>query len=153
MNVSKVTSFVSKSLRRYALQPARLLCPWDSVGKNTGMGCHDLLQGIFPTQGLNPCLLSLLHWQASSLPTEPTGNPVYVYIHMYIYMCVYTHTHTLEYYSAFKKKEILPFSTIWINQKGIMLSEISQTNTVRCQLYVNLRKLNSQKQIRMVAKG
>ena len=36
------------------LQPARLLCPWDLPGKNTGVGCHSLLQGIFPTQGLNP---------------------------------------------------------------------------------------------------
>ena len=34
------------------LQPARLRCPWDSPG-NTGMGCHALLQGIFPTQGPN----------------------------------------------------------------------------------------------------
>ena len=32
----------------------RLLCPWDSPGKNTRVGCHALLQGIFPTQGLNP---------------------------------------------------------------------------------------------------
>ena len=37
--------------------PTRLLCPWDSPGKNTGVGCHALLQGIFPTQGLNPHLL------------------------------------------------------------------------------------------------
>ena len=37
--------------------PARLLCPWDSPGKNTGVGCHFLLQGIFPTQGLNSGLL------------------------------------------------------------------------------------------------
>ena len=34
-------------------------------GKNTGVGCHFLLQGIFPTQALNP---HLLHWQAASLP-------------------------------------------------------------------------------------
>ena len=33
--------------------PARLLCPWDSPGKITGVGCHALLQGIFLTQGLN----------------------------------------------------------------------------------------------------
>ena len=32
------------------------------------MGCHALLQGIFPTQGSNPCLLHLLNWQAGSLP-------------------------------------------------------------------------------------
>ena len=33
------------------------LCPWDSLGRNTGVGCHALLQGIFPTQGSNPGLL------------------------------------------------------------------------------------------------
>ena len=43
-------------------EPARLLCPWDSPGKNTGVGCHFLLQGIFPTQRLNLCFLSLPHW-------------------------------------------------------------------------------------------
>ena len=40
------------------------LCPWDSADKNTGVGCHALLQGILPTQGLNLCLFCLLHWQA-----------------------------------------------------------------------------------------
>ena len=55
--------------------PARLLCPWDSPGKNTGVGCHFLLQRIFPTQGSNPCLLRLLHWQAGSLPLVPPGKP------------------------------------------------------------------------------
>ena len=37
--------------------PARLLCQWDSPGKNTGMGCHFLLQGIFPMQESNQHLL------------------------------------------------------------------------------------------------
>ena len=36
--------------------PTRLLCPWDFPGKNTGVGCHFLLQEIFPIQGLNPGL-------------------------------------------------------------------------------------------------
>ena len=40
----------------------------DSLGKNTGVGCHFLLQGIFLTQGSNLSLLHLLHWQAGSLP-------------------------------------------------------------------------------------
>ena len=35
----------------------RLLCPWDSSGKSTGVGCHALLQEIFPTKGSNPSLL------------------------------------------------------------------------------------------------
>ena len=48
----------------HGLQPARLLCPWDFPGKNTGVGCHFRLQGIFLTQGSNR---HLLHWQADSL--------------------------------------------------------------------------------------
>ena len=36
------------------MEPVRLLCPWDSPGTNIGVGCHCLLQGIFPTQGSNP---------------------------------------------------------------------------------------------------
>ena len=40
----------SNSLQPHGLQPARLLCPWDSPGQNTGVGSHSLLQGIFPTQ-------------------------------------------------------------------------------------------------------
>ena len=50
---------------------ARPLCPWGSPGKNTGAGCHCLLQGLFPTQRLNPSLLCLLRWQAGSLPLVP----------------------------------------------------------------------------------
>ena len=53
----------------------RLLCPWDSPGKNTGVACHALLHGIFPTHGSNPHLLCLLHWQAGSLPLVPPGKP------------------------------------------------------------------------------
>ena len=41
------------------------------------MGCHVLLQGIFPTQGFNPCLLSLLCWQAGSLPLGPPEKPLF----------------------------------------------------------------------------
>ena len=56
------------SLRPHGLYPARLLCPWDFPGKNTGVGCHALLQRILLTQGLNLCLLCLLHQQVGSLP-------------------------------------------------------------------------------------
>ena len=57
------------------LQPFRLLCPWNSLAKNTGVGYHSLLQGIVLNQGSNPCLLCLLHWQAGSLPVAPLGKP------------------------------------------------------------------------------
>ena len=63
-----------------ALCPARLLCPWDSPGKNPGVGCHALLQGIFPTQGSNPRLLYLLHWQAGFLPLASPGKPLDLHI-------------------------------------------------------------------------
>ena len=58
---------------------ARLRCPWDSPGKNTGMDCHALFQGIFPTQGSNPCLLCLLLWQLGSLPLAPLEKPINKY--------------------------------------------------------------------------
>ena len=47
----------------------------DSPGKNTGMSCHALLQGIFPTQGSIPCLSCLPHWHAGFLPLAPPGKP------------------------------------------------------------------------------
>ena len=54
----------------------KLLCPWDSPGKNTGVGCHFVLQGIFLTQGLNPRLLRLLHCWVGSLPLVPPEKPL-----------------------------------------------------------------------------
>ena len=44
---------------------------WDFPGNNTGVGCHFLFQGIFPTQGSNLCLL---HWRADSLPLSHLGS-------------------------------------------------------------------------------
>ena len=58
-------------------KPARLLCPWDSPGENTGVGGHYLLQGIFLTQGWNPPLLCLLNWQAAALPLSRLGCPIH----------------------------------------------------------------------------
>ena len=60
---------ISNFLRPYGLQLARRLSPWDSPGMNTGVDCHALFQG------LNLCLLCLLHWQAGSLPLPPPGKP------------------------------------------------------------------------------
>ena len=47
----------------------------DSPGKNTGVGCHAVLHGIFLTQGSNPRLFCLLPWEAGSLSLEPPGKP------------------------------------------------------------------------------
>ena len=59
----------------HGLQPTRLLCPWNSLGKNTGVVCHFLLQRIFLTQGLKTHFLNLLYWQVDSFTTEPLGKP------------------------------------------------------------------------------
>ena len=55
-------------------------------GKNVGVGCHVLLQGIFLTQQLNPHLLCLLHWQVGSLPLAAPGKPVSV-THLCLTLC------------------------------------------------------------------
>ena len=65
---------VPNSLQPHGLLPTRFLCPRDSPGKNTGVSCHALTQGIFLNQVLNLHLLHLLHWQASSLPLAPSGS-------------------------------------------------------------------------------
>ena len=62
------------SFWRHGLYPARLPCPWNSPGKNAGVDCNFLLQGIFLTQGSNSCLLCLLHWQVASLPLSHLGR-------------------------------------------------------------------------------
>ena len=61
-------------------EPMNCSLPGSSVHgilrKNTGVGCHALLQGIFQIQGSNPVLFCLLHWQAGSLPLTPTKKPL-----------------------------------------------------------------------------
>ena len=57
----------------------QILSPGDSPGKNTGVGCHALLQGIFPTQGLTLHLLCLLHCQVGSLPLTAPGKPMWLW--------------------------------------------------------------------------
>ena len=109
-------SAVSDSLWPCGLQPARLLCPWDSPGNNTGVGCHALLQGIFPTQGLNPRLPHC--WR--------------------ILYCL--SRQESPYYSAMKKNKIESFVETWT----VTQSEISQkrkVNIVYSCIYVESRKL------------
>ena len=69
---SESHSVVSSSLQPHGLWPTRLLCPWNSPGKNTGAGCHFLLQGIFPTQRLN---LGLLHCRQIVYHLNHQGSP------------------------------------------------------------------------------
>ena len=79
-------SVVSNSLQPHGLWPARLLCPWNSPGKNTGLGCHFLLQRIFPTQELN---LNLLHCTQILYPLSYEGSPEQLGI-IFLYTCEWT---------------------------------------------------------------
>ena len=62
-------------MRPHRLQPTRLPRPWDSPGKNTGVGCHALLQGIFPTQGSN---LGLPYHRQILDPLSHQGAPLHL---------------------------------------------------------------------------
>ena len=88
-----VTSVGSDSLQPCGLWLITILCPWDSPGKNTGVGCYDLLQRIFPTQESNPvsvmstCVCYVyLHWQAGSL-TSTTWEALMGY-HSLPHLCI-----------------------------------------------------------------
>ena len=98
--LSVLHSVVSNSLRPHGLQPTRLLCPWNSLGKSIGVDCHSFLQGIFLTQGLNT---GLLHCRQILYCLSHQGSLIYMYMHVYMYidMHIYTfvyiynmHTHT-----------------------------------------------------------
>ena len=97
---------MSDSVRPHRLQPTRLLCPWDSPGKNTEVGCHFLLQCMkvksesevaqsFPTLS-DPMGCSLpgssVHgiFQARVLEWGDIAfSSICIYIYIYIYMCIY----------------------------------------------------------------
>ena len=106
----------------------------DSPGKNTGVGCHSLLQGIFPTQGSNPSLLCLLHWQVGSLLLEPPGKHIYVYTH--------THTHTHTHIHNFIHHKIKTF--IAEETEAQSISNLpSQLATIRTRIGTKLFNLRS----------
>ena len=82
----------------------------DSPGKNTGVGCHFLLQEIFLIQRSKPHLLCLLHWQVVSLPLAPVimwceiGLSPYVFINFSWASLSHTHTQNIYIYIFFFSK-------------------------------------------------
>ena len=65
-------SIMPDSLRPHGLYPTRLHCLWDFLDNSTGVGCHFILQGIFPTQGSN---LNLLHCRQLLYLLSHQGSP------------------------------------------------------------------------------
>ena len=102
---------MSYSLWPHGLQPVRLLCPRDSLGKNTGTSFPAFLQGIFLTQRSNPCLLHLLlHWQAGVPPGKPCSH------HAHCQTLCSTHPHCI--YLPPPKLGSLLSVTILLNEEG-----------------------------------
>ena len=69
------------SLRLHGLWACQATLSTDFLGRNTGVGCHFLLQEIFPTQGWIPCLMCFLHWQVDSLPSSNNTRESSTYEH------------------------------------------------------------------------
>ena len=116
----------------HGLQPTRLLCPWDFPGKNTGVGCHFLLQGIFPTQGSNSHLLCLLHWQTLSLPLAPPGKP-FVTLGIWIFNSWYKMNFPV--YISFPGLPLQSNTNVEASNKRNLISHYygCQESTSRCQ--------------------
>ena len=72
---SELLSCVQLFVSLWAAAHQAPLCPWNFPIRNTVVGCHFLLQGIFLTQGSNLCL-SVLYWQVDSLPLSYLGSPM-----------------------------------------------------------------------------
>ena len=109
---------------------ARLLCPWDFPGKNTGVGCHFLLQGFLPNPGLpQHCRQTLYHLNIGvdchsflqrNFPTQGL-NPGLLHCKQIIYCLSYREVLLL----LCNRKKLT--TETWMNPKSIMLSERSQT--------------------------
>ena len=143
-------------MRPHRWQPTRLCHPWDSPGKNTGVGCHFLLRGVkvksesevaqscltpSDSHGLQP--IRLLHpWDS---PGKSTGVGCHCHLlpsteewiknMWYMYM--------VEYYSALKKNEIMPFAATWMGLEIIILREArKRKNTLWYHLWVESKMLH-----------
>ena len=68
-------------------------------------------------------------WEKPKCPLMDEWIKKMWYVCVYTHTHTHTHTHTMEYYSAIKKNEILPFATMWMELEGIILSEINQRKT------------------------
>ena len=100
----------------HGLQPTRLLCPWHSPGKNTGVGCHFLLLGTFSTQGWNLRLLHLPPVLAGRFfTTSAIWEALSFLIHSIFLTYIYIYTHAHIWYFC--------WNLIWFN----LLSDTLQT--------------------------
>ena len=108
--------------------PTRLLCPWDSPGKSIGVGCHFLLQGIFPVQGWN---LGLPHCR-QMLTLWATREALLMYTYTYLYLSINN-----NYIKRLKVKVSIPIQSLfsWGTCSWVFLIYLFQTDQETLQLY------------------
>ena len=115
---------MSNSLQPYGRQPNRFLCPWDSPDKNTGEGCYALLQGIFPTQGLNP---GLLHYRQILYQLSHQGSPFFMVVLgnvRYIYYFLIIRYMLLLLLSRFSHVRLIDGSPLGSSVPGVLQARL-----------------------------
>ena len=80
IHVHALSLLTCLTLQPHGLKPSRLFCPWDSPGKNTGGGCHALLQGNLPDPGVESMSPASPALAADSLPLAEPGKPISIYL-------------------------------------------------------------------------
>ena len=125
---------MSNSFLPYGLWPARPLCPWDSPGKNAGVGW-----GIFLTWRSNLLLLHLPHWQAGSLPLVPPGKPEDFYMEIKITVFFFPRTTSVQFsrsvvssslrlYGLQQCQATLPVTSSWSLPKLMSIESVMPSN-------------------------
>ena len=128
------------TLQTCGLGSSRLLCPWNSPGKNTGMCCHFLLQGIFPTQRLNP---GLLHCRQILFTVWVTNWPSNLWVWLYLIMphkCVSFSRRSLT------QKLKMTLISLWDMVSGLLISCLcagKQVWTIGVPIRSSTNKLSS----------
>ena len=125
-------SVKSDSLWSFGLQPTMFLYLWEFSGKNTRMGSHSLLQGIFPTQGLKS---GLLHCRQITYQLSHQGSPTYVCMYMYIYINVWIYLYMCMYIYFFKFFSIIGYYKILyllvLHSKSLLLCNCFLKNNIK----------------------
>ena len=120
-------SVVSNSVRPHRQQPTRLPCPWDSPGKNAGVGCHFLLQcmKVKSESEVAQSCLTLCNPTDSSLP----GSSIHGIFQARVLEWGAIAFSTMEYYSAIKKNTFELVLMRWMKLEPIIQNALSERKT------------------------